>query len=73
VVEGSLEFYFVHPIYRQEVYADKQTDSLLRNEHSTDAGIPEDFKPYEETKSPVNFANPDLTAFPNFEFSGLEV
>jgi hypothetical protein len=63
----------VHPIYRQEVYADKQTDSLLRNEHSTDAGIPEDFKPYEETKSPVNFANPDLTAFPNFEFSGLEV
>lgn len=72
MVEGSADFYFVHPIYRQEVYADKQTDSLLRNEHSTDAGVPEDFQPFEETKSPVNFGKPDLQQFPNFEFSGNE-
>ena len=69
-VEGSADFYFVHPIYRQEVYADKQTDSLLRNENSSEAGVPEDFQPFEETKSPVNFGKPDFNLYPNFEFSG---
>lgn len=31
VVEGSANFNFVHPIYRQEVYADIQSDNLLKN------------------------------------------
>ena len=66
-----MNFNFVHPIYRQEVYADKQTDNLLRNSHSSSSTLT-DLQPVDETKSPVNFGSPDLENFPNFADSGVE-
>lgn len=69
LVEGQVTFNVVHPIYRQEVYADQETDKVMKSMTPSDYL---DFHPFEANMSPVNFAKFNEEKHKNFAYSGAE-